>query len=786
MADTALPVVPGDRGLDDGQVAERVARGDVNITTRRTSRSVGEIVRANVFTRFNAIITVLATVILVVGSPIDALFAFLMVINSAIGIVQEVRAKRTLDRLNLLLAPTIVVVRNGVDVELAASDLVVDDLLQLRSGDQVPVDGRVTSSSGLEVDESALTGESEPVAKRVGDEVRSGSFVVAGSGSVVATQVGADAWIERLVDEARQFVITRSELRDGVDGILRVISWIIGPLAALSLWSQLRSDRDVEDALVSSVASVVGLVPQGLVLLVSMAMAVAIIRLAKGKVVVQELYAVEGLARVDVLCVDKTGTLTTGQFEVEEITALDGNDAALSAGLGALVAHESSPTSSSRVLVEVLDRPDGWVPAQQVAFSSARKWSATTFEERGTWVLGAPDVLFDAMSDVEGAHRATVSAATGEGLRVLLVAWSAAVLTDQVALPVDLRAVGYVVLREQLREDAAEIMGYFARQNVAVKIISGDNAETVSAVGRRLGIDGAERHTDLRKVAVAEADLDATTVFGRVAPEQKRDLVAALQDAGHVVAMTGDGVNDIPALKRADIGIAMNTATPATRSISQVVLLDGRFDRLPEVVAEGRRVIANMERVSALFVTKTVYAAAFAVVIGLWGTAFPFLPRHMSLVSELTIGVPAFALSFRSADRPYRPGYLRRVLRFAVPLGLATAAVTLVGYWLLRIPPVDAELAEARTAATCILLAVAFWVLYLLMRPVDRYDALVLCGLAVLTVIALATPFGRTFYAIEWPGREASVLLVAYAIGSVAVLNVVTTVVRRHLPAHDG
>jgi len=770
-------------GLTGADVAERRARGQVNNVRDRVSRSYTDIVRANVFTRFNAMIAILAAVILIVGSPIDALFAFLMVFNTAIGIFQEVRAKRTLDALRVLIAPTIIVVRDGREQHVDPSSLVLDDLISLRPGDQVPVDASLVESSALEVDESALTGEAEPVTKVRGGEVRSGSVIVAGTALAVAIRVGEDAWIHQLVTQAREFVLTTSEIRSGVDRLLWVIGWMIGPLAALSLWSQLRGADTLEDGLVAAVAGIVSLIPQGLVLLVSMAMAVAIIRLGKNHVVVQELHAVEGLARIDVLCVDKTGTLTTGHFELEELLDLDpagppGTSDDLRLGLGALVASEASPTASTQVIADAVPAPTGWHPTRRIAFSSARKWSAIAFEGHGTWVIGAPEVLLDAIgTPTDSRTRALVADLTKEAKRVMLVAATDEALGDEPVLPAGLGPVGLVVLAEQLRPDAAEIMDYFARQGVAVKIISGDSAATVAAVARRVGISGADRHADLRHTsfeAGAETfdDLaDHTTVFGRVLPEQKRELVEALQRRGHNVAMTGDGVNDIPALKKADIGVAMDTATSATKSVAQLVLLDGRFDRLPHVVAEGRRVVANMERVSSLFVTKTVYAAVFVLAIGLSGSVFPFLPRHMSLVSELTIGAPAFLLSFRAADEPCRPGYLRRVMRFSVPAGLVAAAVTLATYWVMKSPAIDASLEEARTASTVALTSIAFWVLYRLIRPIDRFDACLLTGFVALFCVLLVVRPSQEFYALEWPSPAGVAATGIITIGSIFVFE---------------
>jgi P-type E1-E2 ATPase len=769
----AVPPPPTDlTGLSQGDVAQRRAAGLVNIQPERSSRSIGGIVRANVLTRFNAIIAVLAAVVLVVGSPIDAIFALIMVINAAIGVVQELRAKRTIDRLRILIAPMIEVVRDGRAELVAAAELVTDDVIHLRPGDQVPVDGLVVVADGLEVDESALTGEADAVAKPAGAEVRSGSFIVAGSATVRATAVGESTWIHQLLVQAKEFRLATSELRRGVDRILRVVAWGIAPIAALLLWSQLRDQPDVGAGLVSAVAGVVGLVPQGLVLLVSMALAVAVVRLARLSVVVQDLHAVEGLARVDVVCLDKTGTLTTGAMTLDRIEPIvAGIDAG--AVLAALVSAEPTPNATLRAAAGEAIAPD-WSVAGRVPFSSARKWSGATFTPGGTWIVGAPEVVLGAVGAGEHEARRTVARHLADlaedARRLLLLARSATTFSGQGAadpqLPDDLEPVALVVVAEQVRSDAAATLRYFAEQHVVVKIISGDNPVAVSTIARRLGVPGADRHVDLRDVDLSDpadaATVAEATVFGRVLPQQKRQLVEALQAHGHTVAMTGDGVNDIPALKKADIAIAMDTATPATKAISQLVLLDGRFDRLPEVVAEGRRVITNMERVSALFVTKTVYSAVFAVAVGIWGVTFPFLPRHLSLISETTIGIPAFALSFRSADRPYRPGYLRRVMRFSAPAGIATATIVLISYAMVRAIPVGVSTDEARTTSTIVLLVVALWVLYLLMKPVDRFDALVLGGMVALAALATLSPWGRTLYAIDWPAPAVVALIAAY------------------------
>jgi cation-transporting ATPase E len=795
MAIDAMTTDPG-LGLTSREVEERIASGQVNQLPSRTSRTYAGIVRSNVFTRFNLIISLLASVVLVVGQPADALFAIVMVVNAVVGVVQEVRAKRTLDRLRILVAPQITVRRDGHSSRIAPETVVVDDLLVLGPGDHVPIDGRVTDDGLLEVDESALTGEADPIVKTTGDWVWSGSAVTAGSARVVAERVGSQTWIHTLVAQAKEYSPATSELRRGVDRILRLVGWIIVPLAALLLWSQLRSSQSTGDALISAVAGVVGLVPQGLVLLVSMALAVAIIRLAREHVVVQELHAVEGLARIDVFCVDKTGTLTTGVMQVSSITPLDATDPQLVRdALAALAGADPDPTTTLRVIGEHVAGHPGWNPTNRVPFSSVRKWSGAHFDrtpgEDGidpSWVLGAPEILLERVGEDERTIiMAQVDAAAAGAGRVVLLASSGGPIGDD-TLPASLTPRATIVLSEQLRPDVAATLEFFRLQDVAVKVISGDSAATASAVAAQAGLVEADRSVDMRTVDVDDEQglidlIERTTVFGRVLPEQKRAIVAALQEAGHSVAMTGDGVNDIPALKRADIAVAVDTATAATTAISQLVLLDGRFDRMPHVVAEGRRVIANMERVSKLFVTKTVYAAVFALTIGVSGSVFPFLPRQMSLVSELTIGLPAFVLSFRAADAASRSGYLRRVLDFAVPAGLATAAVTLVAYWLARSAVGGADLEQARTASTIALTVFAFWVLAVLMHPMDRVDLVLLSALIAVFVITLAIDPVRSFYRLDWPPTTALVGTAATVGAGIAVAQTAALGLRRRSTA---
>jgi cation-transporting ATPase E len=777
QVDTASQLV----GLTSAEVAERVDRGCTNTTDQKTSRTVAAIVGANVLTRFNAIISGLLVVILIYGELPDALFGLVMVINSTIGIVQETRAKRTLDALRQRIAPTVQVIRDGTDQTVSTEDLVIDDVIWLSTGDAMPVDGTVIASEGLETDESSLSGEADPVAKAAGDAVRSGSAVVAGSGLIVATAVGDDAWAHRLNHDAREFQLTDSGLRSDIDRLLGWLLWILIPVAALLLVSQLDEAKTLSSGLVSAVSGVVAMVPQGLVLLVSLSFAVAVLRLAENHVVVQELAAVEGLARVDVICLDKTGTLTTGELELETIESLSLPRDAVLSGLAALAAIEKNPNLTMQVIAKALRRSDTWELISSIPFSSSRKWSAALFRNQGIWIVGAPERLLAAASvaDKSEAER-RVEKLTRAGRRVLLVAHSNATDLDADTVLQHATAVGLVSIREKIRPDAAETLAYLRDQDVAIKIVSGDNHLTVAAIARELGVPHADRAVDLTGETDLKTLVEHNVIFGRVQPEQKRALIAELQRSGHTVAMTGDGVNDVLALKQADIGIAMDTASPAAKAVAQLVLLDGRYDRLPVVIAEGRRIIANMERASALFVTKTVYATLLAVSVSIAGLTFPFLPRHLTLVATLTIGVPAFVLSFWPSDSPARPGFLRRTLQFAIPAGMTAAIVTFAIYAASRSSWVNATQAEAQTAATLTLALVGLWILYRLIRPLARAEWVLLGLLLGSFGAAFVVPPIADFFALDVPGfAEAAAVVTATALNILA-LEAILRFAERH------
>ncbi|HSJ49776.1 MAG TPA: HAD-IC family P-type ATPase [Actinomycetota bacterium] len=740
------------QGLTAAEVADRRARGQVNDVPSSPSRTVREIVRANVFTRFNALLGSMLVVILIVGPIQDALFGGVLIANAFIGILQEVRAKRTLDRLAVLTAPHARIVRDGEVREVPVNEVVLDDVLELHPGDQVVVDGEVLDARALEVDESLLTGESEPVVKRETEEVLSGSFVAAGSGRFRATRVGADAYAAQLAEQARRFTLTRSELRSGIDTILRIVTWLLLPTAVLLLISQFRTHEGVPAALRGTVAGTVAMIPEGLVLLTSVAFAVGVVRLARRKVLVQELPAVEVLARVDVLCVDKTGTLTEGRLVVEQVEALT-EDGGHREALAALAASDPHPNATLHAIGESLPPPTGgWEPANAVPFSSARKWSAASFGEEGTWVLGAPEVLLEDAEAPEGHARAALEHAES-GRRVVLLGRTDAPL-DGERLPGGLVPAAFVVLGDRVRETAAQTIAYFGQQDVTIKVISGDHPETVAAVAARVGLPGAEAPFDARDLPTDRAELsdvlERHSVFGRVTPQQKRAMVEALQSRGHVVAMTGDGVNDVLALKDSDIGIAMGSGSSATRAVAQLVLLDSTFDALPSVVGEGRRVLGNIERTSNLYVTKTVYAMLLALGVGVVGLEFPFLPRHLTLIGSLTIGIPSFFLALAPNNERARPGFLRRVLRFTIPAGTLAAVATFLGYVLARDEP-GVSLAQAQTSATMVLLWIGFLVLSVIAAPLTTWRLALVWAMPALFVLAVVLPVSREFFALEPP-----------------------------------
>jgi len=752
-------------------VASCQTAGQTNDVTVPTSRTVAQIVRANALTPCNGLLGDLLVIILAVGEVKDALFGMVLVLNTVIGIFPEVRSKHALDRLAVINTPRAVVMRDGTEQEIAVKELVFGDLVVLRPGDQVTVDGDVLDATALEIDESLLTGEAEPVAKGAGHEVRSGRFVAAGSGHMRATKVGAHAYAYTLRADAQRFRPVTSELRDGINRIIRWVGWLLLPTALLLITAQLRAHLAVVAAVQASVAELVAMVPEGLLLLTSIAFAVSATRLSRTHVLTQELVAIKGLARIDVLCLDKTGTLTEGTLVLGAVELVDGvNVTETHAALSAIAGSEANPNRSLLAVRVAYDRPPDWPLTGTVPFSSARKWSAAAFDGHGAWLLGAPEILLTQAKDLAtgAAAAARMQFHAQCGRRVLLLARAPGGLTDE-ALPPALEPAALVMLDEILRHAAAETMAYFGRQQITIKVISGDHPLTVGAVARRCGIPGSEQPYDARALpedlpAVADV-LARYSVFGRVTPHQKRVMVHALQSRGHAVVMTADGVNDTLALKDADIGVAMGSGSAAARAVARFVLLDNDFAVFPSAVAEGRRVIANVERVATLFLTKTAYAMVLALTVGVLGLPFPFIPRHLTLISALTIGMPGFFLALAPNNQRAHPNFLGRVLRVALPAGGVVGLATMSGYTV-ALHQQDLPQDQAGTAAVIVRCLSALWVLCIPARPVTAFRLGLVLAMGGTFAATLLIPPTRTYFVVPAPTPATAVASVV--IGAIA------------------
>ena len=794
----------GATGLTSKEVVQRIESGQSNAVKTSTSRSVQDIVRANVFTLFNGIIFAAMVLVLITGSWRDAVFGFVIIINTGIGIVTELRAKRTLDKLSILVASEFLVRRDGRDVEVPHNEIVLDDLLWIRAGEQVPADGQIIQTWGLELDESMLTGESRTVRHKVGEQVYSGATAVSGMALVKVNAVGSHSYAATLTAQAKVYKKTVSDLNKGINTILKFMTFLVVPLCILLILSQIHtvggwgtalSTGEWRQAVVSAVAGVVGMIPEGLVLLTSLNFAVAAMRLARHNTLVQELESVETLARVDALNLDKTGTITDGGIAFNRLVMLDSaNSVAEQASTQALYdcCNEEQPNGTGQAVLAGLKAQGYGAGAveSRVPFSSARKWSAVR-KSGETWYMGAPEVIISALEGDYSSVLQQVNEYANDGNRVLLVARSTAPLSprsglrdaveganvsDDPQLDVQAEPVALVLCSEKIREDAERTLAWFREQGVRCRVISGDNPVTVGAIARRVkltgdhepvAMDARELPEDVNELARVLENVD---VLGRVLPDQKKAIVQALHTQNHVVAMTGDGVNDALAIKEADLGIAMGNAAPATKAVAQVVLVDSKFSHLPDVVARGRQVMANMERVASLFLVKTVYSALISLGVVLTQIPYPYLPRHITYIGALTIGMPAFILALAPNTRRYMPGFLKRVVAFALPGGIATALSVLLAAWVL--PPVmgwnvtgdAADLSALRATSAIILFAMGVFVLARVARPLNGWRGVLVAVFAAAGVIGAFVPFVANFFALILPtGATMVATLIALA-----------------------
>jgi P-type E1-E2 ATPase len=722
-------------GLTEAEAQRRLAaRGPV--LPAASSRSTASIVRANVFTVFNAILIAMGVLTLAFGAWQDALFLAIVIANTGIGIAQELRAKRKLDELAALVAPHATVVRDGRAREVAVEDVVEGDLVRIEAGDQVVADGTLEDAAALRLDESILTGESRPVRRGSGEEVRSGSFAVEGAGAFVVTAVGDASYAQRIAGEAREFRHPRSPLERALNRLLLVLVAVMVPLGTIFVYSLWQRDVPIREAVTTAVAGIVTLIPEGLVLLLSLTFAAAALQLARRGALAQQLNATESLAAVDVLCLDKTGTLTHPGLRVVAI-----EPESIAEPLGRFAASSPAQNATLRAIAAA-------VPAEAAAvedyepFSSDRRYSALTIEgER--WRLGAPE-LFDleALGDRAAAER-------DAGRRVLAFGDGRA-------------AQGLVVLAEELRGDARSTVEFFRQEGVELRVISGDNPDTVAAIARDAGIP-VDRVVDASQ---EEPALDAT-VIGRISPEGKKAYVERLRDSGRYVAMVGDGVNDVPALKAARLAIAQGSGSQMARSVADVVLVGGDFASVPSMVGEGRKILRNVQRVAKLFVTKSAFAAFLILLIGLTETAYPLLPRHLTLAATLTIGIPGFFLALGPSEGSWSTaGFLREVARFAIPAGTAAALGVLSAYHF-ALNVVQLPLVEARTVATSVLVLVGLYFVLVLEASGTRRRrnavAALCAAMLLLYVLTLSLAGMRDFFDLVVPGFWS---LVAIALGT--------------------
>ena len=755
-------------GLSTAEVDQRIANGDVNIPCDPDSRSTAQIIRSNVLTPVNAIMIVLFVLVVISGNIADGLFVGVVFSNSVVGIGQEVKARRELARLQVLTDPESTLIRNGTRVTCEVEKIVLDDLVVLSAGEQLPVDGEVVTATGLQLDESQLTGESKPVRKSPGDPALSGSFVVAGTGIVRATAIGMNSFAAELTTEAKTFRAAESELRRSVNKILRWLTVIIPIASGLLLLRLLNTEERWQDALQGTVAAAVAMVPDGLVLLTSLAFVAGILELARRNALASQLSTVEILARVDVLCLDKTGTITTGDITYSQThLTSDSSVDEVHEVLAAIVSADEAPNATLAAVAPAVGEDPGWELHVVEPFSSARKWSAASFADRGWFYLGAPDVVLDE----DDPARALVEQRSAAGKRLIALAASGDGPEGD-STPADLRAMAIIELEDEIRPDAEDTLRYFADQDVVIKVISGDNHDTVAAIAERAGVNLLSPSIDARTLSddrnEVGASLESGTVFGRVAPRQKQEMVKALQERGHVVAMTGDGVNDVLALKDADLGIAMGSGSAASRSAADLVLTDNAFATLPVVVNEGRKVINNVERVANLFVTKAVYAVLLTVLIGIVASPFPFLPRQLTLIGTFSIGLPGFFLALSPEVDRVRHGFLSRVLSFSIPAGVIAGAATFGAYEVGRASSVM-TLGEARTLATVTLLIIGLVVLVIASRPLHPWKLLLAAAMAGGYALVLAVSSFRTFFELETLPGEAWIIT-AVASGGAGLL----------------
>ena len=757
-------------GLTDAEVAERVAEGRANANTDVRTKSVAQILSEHTFTLFNGVNLALALLVLLTGQYRNMLFMCVVAANLLIGVAQEIRAKRMVDRLTILTQKEVTVIRAAGERALPPSELVADDLVRLAHGDQVPADAVIVSGH-VSMNESLLTGESKPVSKGPGDELLSGSFVDSGSLVARVTRVGAEGYAARINAEAKYVKAVRSEIQDTLRAIIKLGTIALVPLGVgLFLRSVLMDGGSLEDAVLTSVAAVIGMIPQGLVLLTSSVLAIATFRLGRRMVLVQQSYCVETLARVDTLCLDKTGTITTGEMEVSGVRAAAGSSAGdVERALAAIVsANAEDANETARAILAHLEgrgvRGEG--VARAVAFSSERKFSGCVTESGRALVMGAAAFVL-------GPDRASeADALTGalDATERVLVVGEALGFDAEGHIEGSVRLLGCVAIRDEIRPTAAETMRFFLEQGVELRVISGDDPRTVSAIAERAGVPNAGSYVDATTLDTPEkldAAVDSARVFGRVTPQQKRELVRALHRRGRTVAMTGDGVNDVLALREADCSVAMASGSAAARNVSEIVLADNDFAHMPEVVAEGRRSINNLQRSASLFLVKTVFTAVLALVCIVM-PPYPFIPIQMSLLSTAIIGIPSFVLALEPNHELVRGNFLANVLARSLPASAAIVVALLAELLLGR--ALGHSFDEISTVCTLLVAIVGTALIWRISQPMTPLRWALLA--VVVLIVAGGCTLGAAFFEIEGVTATMGAVTALVGAASVAGFNV--------------
>ena len=804
-----------EQGLTKEQVEDRIARGAVNHAVESASKSKKEIICSNIFTYFNLIFFIIAVLLIVVGSFRDLTFLPVIIANTAIGIFQELRSKKVLDELTILNAPKNTVLRDGREETVPAEELVLDDILLLKAGSQIPADATVVSGEVL-VNEALITGEADQIQKKNGDTLLSGSFVASGECRARIEKVGKDSYVSQLTLEAKAMNDTElSEMIRSLDRLVKIVGFIILPIGIV-LFSQQHfiNGTSIRDSVTSTVAAVIGMIPEGLYLLASVALAVSVMRLATQKVLVHNMKCIETLARVDVLCVDKTGTITDNTMSVKKVIpfrseempeaeempeeeeeedaaadaeqtavseeggeagpeATEAEQEALELAIGDFAAAMATDNITMKAIKDYFQKRSGKRPEKVYSFSSATKYSGAVFED-ASYVLGAPEFI---LRDQYAAYSERIEYWGRQGYRVLVFAMYEGVL-DGEKLTADVRPMGMILLANPIRENAKETFAYFAEQGVKIKVISGDNPVTVSEVAKEAGIEDAEDYVDASTLTDEKALFAAAeryTVFGRVTPDQKRQLVSAMKGRGHTVAMTGDGVNDVLALKDADCSIAMASGSDAASQVAQLVLLESDFSKMPSVVAEGRRVVNNIERTASLFLVKNIFSLFLSIFSIILMVNYPLEPSQISLISMFTIGIPAFVMSLERNTDQIKGHFLSNVLFKALPGGLTDFLVVSSLYMFCMEFQVSET--DVSTSCTIILAIVGLMILYQIASPMTKYHWILWFGMA--TGLLYCMIFVSRIFAITSVSKQSMMLLIVFAIVTEPTFRYLSILIRK-------